>query len=150
VKKAMILAACLLTALFVEAQTKAKTVRTLSRAEVIDHLQFHYSSSDGDFQLDCKHMPNLQLETDYDVYCGKGTPNLKQYLVHLIIRSWSTPDDTTYEILYWVTDRGQGDKPVFSSTSQLLTLDAKANIKKLSLSQSLENDAAQLYLDYAP
>ena len=149
-KKAVILAVLLLSTLFVEAQTKARNFKTLTRAQVIDHLQFHYSSSDGDFQLDCKHLPNSQIETDYDIYCGKGTPNLKQYLVHLIIRGLSTPQDTTYEILYWVTDRSQGDKPVFSSNSQLLTLDAKANIKKLSLSQSLENDAAQLYLDYVP
>lgn len=149
-KKALILASLLLTALFVEAQTKSKNVHTLSHQEVTNHLQFHYSTSDGEYQLNCKHMMNSQLETDYDVYCGKGTSNLKQYLVHLIIRSWNTPDDTTYEILYWVTDRSQGDKPVFSSTSQLLTLEAKTKIKKLSLSQSLENDAAQLYLDYAP
>lgn len=125
--------------------------KPISRTSLIDQIHFHYMTSDGSFQLDCKHLPNAQLETDFDVYCGKGTPNLKEYLVHLIIRPLANkPDETTYEILYWVTDRGQGPRPAFSSTSQLITLDQSTKLKKLSLSQSLENDVAQLYLEYRP
>lgn len=142
----IILALSLLFPFFAE----GKSMKPISRQELIGHVQFSYMSSDGEFQLDCKHLPNSQIETDFDVYCGKGTPLLKEYLVHLIIRGLSTPQETTYEILYWVTDRSQAHKPVFSSTSQLITLDAKTGIKRLSLSQSLENDAAQLYLNYTP
>lgn len=127
----------------------APSSKPISRNELIDKISFQYMTSDGDYQLSCKHLPNAQLDMDFDVYCGKGTSNLKQYLVHLIIRPIANkPDETSYEILYWVTDRSQGNSPVFSSTSQIITLDQETRLKRLSLSQSLENDSAQLYLSY--
>lgn len=128
------------------AQTFKK--KTFSSSELLDKIKFQYSTSDGGFTLNCQHYSNLKTETDYDVYCGKGTPWFKEYVVHLVVRQSSKPTETTYEILYWLTDRNDRNASTYSSTSQLITVDGKTNLKRFSLSQSLENDSAQLYLNF--
>ena len=121
-----------------------------SAEELMDKVSFHYSSSDGEFQLECKHWIG-NTAGDFDVICGKGTRHVKQYLVHLVIRPMKKTNETTFEILYWVTDRNtKTAMPAFSSVSQLLTVDSKSQLKKIRMSQGIENDYAQMELTYLP
>jgi hypothetical protein len=120
----------------------------LSRNDLLERIRFQYMTSDGSLMLACQHYANLNSETDYDVYCGKGSGQFKEYVAHLIVRQSTKPSETTYEILYWLTDRNQGKSSAYSSTSQLITVDGKAPLKRFSLSQSLENDMAQLYVTF--
>ena len=121
-----------------------------SAEELMDKVSFNYSSSDGEFQLECKHWIG-NTAGDFDVICGKGTKTVKQYLVHLIIRPIKKPTETTFEILYWVTDRNtKTPMPAFSSVSQLLTVDTKSQLKKIRMSQGIENDYAHMELTYIP
>lgn len=119
--------------------------------ELLEKIEFHYSSSDGSFELDCKHWIGNINAGDFDVVCGKGTKWMRFYSVHLLIREMPAVDTTTFEILYWVTDRSaKGPTPSFSSHSQLFSIDKNAKIRELRLSQGLENDYAQMSLRYKP
>jgi hypothetical protein len=42
-------------------------------SELLEKIEFHYSSSDGSFELDCKHWVGNFNAGDFDVVCGKGT-----------------------------------------------------------------------------
>jgi hypothetical protein len=128
----------------------AATAKGFSPEELLEKIDFHYSSSDGDFQLDCKHWIG-NTAGDFDVICGKGTRTVKQYLVHLVIRPIAKATETSFEVLYWVTDRSK-KSPVapFSSVSQIITVDTKSQLKKLRMSQGIENDYAMLDLTFAP
>lgn len=125
--------------------------KSISTKDLLDKIHFHYSSVDGTFQLECKHWIGNINSGDFDIVCGKGTKWMSWYAAHLVIRTYPRGPDTTFEILYWVTDRNTKTQiPAFSSHSQLFTVNAKAKIKEFQMSQSLQNDYAQMRLTYKP
>lgn len=123
----------------------------LSSVELENKIEFSYASTDGSFQLDCKHWIQNQSSGDFNVICGKGTRTVKEFSVHLIIRRFPHQAATTFEVLYWVTDRNT-KKPVpgFTSHSQLFTVSGKSQIQQFIMSQGLENDGSQMRLKYTP
>ena len=114
-----------------------------------DMIQFSYASTDGSFQLNCTHWIYNRMAGDFDVVCGKGTKWLKEFSVHLLIRTVPTAKTTSFEIIYLLTDRNsKGPVPRFSSHSQLFTVDNTTSIKEFNMSLGVENDYAQLTLKY--
>jgi hypothetical protein len=123
----------------------------ISSPDLGDKIEFSYSTSDGEFQLACKHWIQNEGAGDFNVLCGKGTPTKKEYSVHLVVREHPRASTTSFEVLYWVTDRNTSDPvPHFSSQTQIFTVDGKSHLREFIMSQGLENDAAQMRLKYTP
>ena len=123
----------------------------ISSATLEQRIELSYSSTDGSFQLECKHWIQNASSGDFDVICGKGTSTVKQYSVHLVIREFPQKHSTTFEVLYWVTDRNTKQQmPGFSSHTQLFTVAGKSHIQQFIMSQGLENDGSQMRLKYTP
>jgi hypothetical protein len=123
---------------------------TVSNSPVLlvndDWVEFDYSTSDGGFALNCTHGRAHKELNDYLVICGKGTANVKEYLVHLIIRRYiqHLTKNITYEVMYWVNDRN-GTQSQFSSITQYFTfMPDSSPAKRFSMSLGVENDAAML------
>lgn len=117
-----------------------------------EDVTFSYSSSDGSFQLKCTHVFDKPELNDWDVWCGKGTPHLRQFRVHFLARHYKNQEtkQSAFEVLYWVHDRNQPTTKSFSSTSSWIELKNMSTIASLSFSQGLENDYAFLKLDFKP
>jgi len=142
----LILVVIVFSATFAPAKTPAIVAKDL-----LDKIEFYYQNSDGTIELECKHWIGNFYSGDFEVACGKGTQLFKQYAAHVVVRSFSRGDQTTFEILYWITDKNvKGSVPSFSSHSQLFTVDRGTKIREFQMSQGIENDYAQLVLKYKP
>ncbi len=117
-----------------------------------EDVTFSYSSSDGGFELKCTHVFDKPELNDWDVWCGKGTPNLRQFRVHFLARHYQNRNtkQSAYEVLYWVIDRNQPTSKAFSSTSSWIEFKNISELNLLSFSQGVENDYAFLKLDFKP
>jgi hypothetical protein len=123
----------------------------ISSADLERRIEFSYASTDGVFALECKHWVQNESSGDFSVICGKGTSTVKEFSVHLVVREFVHAKSTTFEVLYWVTDRNTRQQmPAFSSHSQLFTVAGKSQIQKFIMSQGLENDGSQMRLQYTP
>lgn len=131
----------LLILLFPISQVKAKEVQNLE----VKNMTFFYETSDGGFRLECEYSKNEALFGDFQVVCGKGSPTVKNFLVHLLLRSHLEKNKKIkkIEILYTLHDINQ-TKTQFSSISQLLEFQIESQFQKFSMGLGLENDAAQL------
>lgn len=120
------------------------------RAATPDQLAFRYQSADGEFELSCKHYVHDAGAHDFRVICGAGTIHERSYLAHVLIRGYVRQEKprSALEILYWVTDRQAPDSQRFSSTSQWLEFSESADVHRIRMSQSVENDYAALIMDY--
>lgn len=122
-----------------------------TQAPLEERVHFSYSTSDGEFQLSCKHWIANEGAGDFSVICGKGTPTVKEYSVHLVVREHPRATKTSFEILYWVTDRNtKASVPDFKSHSQIINVAGSTKLQSFSMSQGLENDASFLQLEYKP
>jgi hypothetical protein len=120
-------------------------------SELLDKIEFHYQTTEGDFELECKHWIGNLSSGDFSIVCGKGTKQMRRYSAHLVIRTVPKGSVTSFEILYWVTDRNaKTPVPAFSSHSQIFTVDGNSRIRQFQMSQGLENDYAQMILRYKP
>ncbi len=107
-------------------------------------------SNDGTISLDCVHSQIRDLP-DWQVVCGKGTPLQKKYTVHFLSKQYFRPTQPSMllEYLYWVTD-WNSINPIYSSTSFWMRIKDKASIQGTRIFQSIENDYADLIIDYSP
>lgn len=105
-------------------------------------LKFQYVPHDGAEAILCKHKPVRDLP-DFDVHCEAGGI-IKDFAAHVIVRE--LPAASSLEILYWVTERQAGSRPLFHSTTALLR--GKGRASAISLSQGVENDFASLVMDW--
>lgn len=114
-------------------------------------VQFRYVSSDGDFQLDCKHYESAAPH-GFRVVCGAGTVHQREYAVHLIVRGFRRAQvpRVSYEILYWITDRNVPIQRAFSSGTSWIRFNDASDAHSMTLTQSVENDYASLWVDIAP
>lgn len=143
----------LIACLMVSAPLLAKAIPAPIPPEKLqDLIEFSYNSMDGSFNLSCSHWIYNQSAGDFTVICGKGTRTVKEFSVHLLIRTLPTTKTTTFEILYYLTDRNFKKEPVprFSSHMQLFTVENQTSIKELISSLGVENDYAQLNMTYRP
>jgi hypothetical protein len=115
-------------------------------------VHFSLASTDGSLQYDCKHWIANPGAGDLTVICGKGTTTVKQYSVHFLVRTQPHgPAATSFEVLYWVTDRNVvGKVPGFSSHSQYFTVENQTQIREFTMSEGVENDTFQLTVHYRP
>ncbi len=121
------------------------------RIEIVEpQLQFTYHSTDGEIQLNCTHYKELDKLNDWMVWCGKGTPLFRQFKVHLLIQRHASAvlAKTGLEVLYWVIDRDQPSTQAFQSSSQWFEFDSVTSLKKMKLRQGVENDYAQLAVEF--
>ncbi len=114
------------------------------------NLSFQYIPNEYGAIMDCVHSKIRDLP-DWEVICGKGTPQQKKYSVHFVTKEYqrAVQPVTTFEYLYWVTE-WEFVKPVYSSNSFWLRLKEKSSIHGIRLYQGVENDVASLVLDYTP
>lgn len=94
---------------------------------------------------ECTHKRIRDLP-DWRVLCGE-----KEFVAHVVIHEYQreTEPRTTYEILYWVTDRNHPE-PRFHSGTNRIRLKKATSLDSLVLSQGVENDYASLELDWSP
>lgn len=116
-----------------------------------DDVTFRYTSSDGTLDLKCAHVFDKPEAHDWDVWCGKGTPWLRQFRVHFLARYFENraKQKSAFEILYWVIDRNQ-KQTQFSSTSSWLIFDNLSSLNTMSFNLGVENDYAYLTLEFKP
>lgn len=117
-----------------------------------DDVRFSYSSADGEFTLKCTHYFDKPDLHDFMVWCGKGTPHLRTFRVHFLVRHHDRPHigKSAFEVLYWVTDRDQEPSRRFSSTSSWIHFRNPSDLEKMSFSQGVENDYANLTIEFKP
>ena len=121
-------------------------------ASAIDtrELSFQFVSNDGTIALNCVHSQIRDLP-DWQVVCGKGTPLEKRYTVHFLTNQYFKPTQPVMllEYLYWVTDWNSVN-PIYTATSFWMKFKEKTNVQSIRLNQGIENDYADLVLDYSP
>lgn len=113
-------------------------------------ISFQYLSNDGTITLACVHSRIRDLP-DWQVVCGKGTPLQKTYSVHFITKQYFRPTQPAMlvEYLYGVTD-WNSINPIYSSTSFWMRIKDKTSIHGTRIFQGIENDDADLVVDYSP
>ena len=117
-----------------------------------EQMKFTYMTYDGDQILHCKHFAIDEFKFDWDVTCkNKEGTFYKLYRAHVSLAKYSRPSIpmTTYEVLYWVTEKSSG-QVYGSSTSLWFNFKNEADFHGLTISQSVEKETAGLYLDIKP
>lgn len=121
----------------------------LSFASVEDaNLRFQYVPNEGGEIRNCTHQRIRDLP-DWSIRC-EGMK--KEFAAHVVIREHQRGASTSFEILYWVTDRGENSttRPIFHSTTTWVHLKKAGEAASLSLSQGVENDYASLVMEWKP
>ncbi|MCM2323120.1 MAG: hypothetical protein NDJ90_07635 [Oligoflexia bacterium] len=115
-------------------------------------FEFLWQSSDGELALPCKHYVENELPIDWKVVCGIGTPLRREFLVHLIVRSYhrEARPSQALEILYWVVNRTGGDQNRYTSATTWMEFEEPSALYRMHFSQGVENDVAQLRLFFKP
>jgi|GEM_PF-1881153 len=97
----------------------------------------------------CKHEIEAELSQDWKVECvtAEGAP--RRYRVHLWLTGYSHRAEplSTYELLYWVTDRSKPEKIQGTGGSLWFNFRNVADLHSITAGQTVENDTAGLYLD---
>lgn len=117
-----------------------------------EQMKFTYMSYEGDQILKCKHFATDEFKFDWDVTCkNEGGSFYKIFRAHVSLAKYHhpTPPKSTYEVLYWVTDRTTG-QVYGSSTSLWFNFNNDADFNGLTISQSVDQETAGLYLDIKP
>lgn len=108
-----------------------------------EFLTFKYQSFDGQINLKCTHKA-INEWGDWNVLCGDKQE--KNFSVHLIVHKYSRPrlPKTSYEILYWITNRETMEA---AGATTWLHLNDETSLHSINTSQSTQSDTAGLYLD---
>ncbi len=112
-------------------------------------MKFKYQSYDGDLVYDCDHKLVHDIMKIYDIYCFDDQNNLKKkFSANVMINQYTRPNHpkTSLEINYRITDSSRAT-PVHGGSTHWVHMSEASPVSHLSLSQSVENDIAGLYLD---
>jgi len=109
------------------------------------NFRFQYSPNESGEIRRCTHERIRDLP-DWEITC-EGMK--KKFVAHVIIRHYHRESNSSIEILYWVTDRGETSStaPKFHSTTAWIHLTKPGQAGSMSLSQGVENDYASLVMD---
>lgn len=122
-----------------------------SRVQIAgENLSFTYQSFDGDRYVRCQHeVENLQAG-DWKVIC-EDAGFRREYTVHLWITRYTKQQapKTSFETLYWVTEKYPERGTGYSST-QWLHLAEESNFYGAQLSVGVDKESAGLYLEVKP
>lgn len=112
-----------------------------------ESLKFSYQSFDGEKSVRCTHEVENAAGGDWRVFCSEGNFH-REYTVHLWITRYSRlqAPRTSFETLYWVTER-YPQAGVGYSTSNWLHLAESTNFYGASLSVGVDSETAGLYLE---
>ena len=114
-----------------------------------NQLKFSYQNYDGDLYVHCTHAIENEASQDWHVTCAENSFK-REYSVHLWITRYTKLNipKTSYEMLYWVTEKRPQQKG-YSSTSWIhLAEDSK--FAGASLSVGVDEESAGLYLEVTP
>ncbi len=117
-----------------------------------EKMNFTYQSYEGDLNMKCKHFPIDEFKIDWDVTCKDNKGYYKLFRAHVRLAKYTRPviPMSTYEVLYWVTDRTVSNNPVGSSSSLWFNFKNDAEFHGLTISQAVDKETAGLYLDIKP
>jgi hypothetical protein len=100
-------------------------------------LKFQFVSQDGQISVPCTHKFDPAPE-DWQVQCGDH-----QFLAHLriFLHKSQTAPKTSYEILYWVTDRNVPAREAgrYVGSTNWLRFNDENSLHSFELSQDVEN-----------
>lgn len=122
-----------------------------AQSQVLDdsRLRFDFVSHDGQTLIPCRHQRIRDLP-DWQVQCKGPNGLTKTYAAHVVLTRGVRPPQLGqgiwYEILYWVTDRKNNQKPVFHSSSMTLNLSPSSQLQSFRIYQGVENDFGSLVL----
>ncbi|MFZ4715584.1 MAG: hypothetical protein ACOYL6_17805 [Bacteriovoracaceae bacterium] len=117
-----------------------------------EQMNFKYMNYEGDMILHCKHFAIDEYKFDWDLTCKNETGSFfKKFRAHVALSKYGhpTPPLSTYEVLYWVTDL-TNNQTYGTGTSLWFNFNNDADFHSLTISQSVDNDTAGLYLDIKP
>lgn len=114
-----------------------------------NRLRFDYISQDGQIHYPCTHKRIRDLP-DWEVVCKSTNGIVRTFAAHVVVvrgqRQPQSGPGIWYEILYWVTDRQDKNKPVFHSSSMTFNLTPTSHLQAFRIFQGVENDYAALVL----
>lgn len=113
-----------------------------------ERLKFSYKTFEGDKDLKCFHEYADEFKFDWNVTCKDQATFYKIFRVHLSLAQYGHPTSprSTYEVLYWVTDRTT-NHVYGTGTSFWLNTKNTSEFHSLTMGQSVDSDTAGLYLD---
>lgn len=131
---------------------KILNIKKLAKSKLIndfheEQIQFSYSTSDGGYQLKCTHWPSDKSSTDWQVICGKGTPTVKEFFVHLYIDEMKNSEQKKLIVFYSIHDNNES-KTQFYSHFSIYRFANDAKFISFEQSLGIENDAAFLNLSF--
>jgi hypothetical protein len=114
-------------------------------------LKFNYIRFEGGAFLRCAHRLEDAAAQDWRVSC-EGEGIRREYRVHLWVTHYTRNVEprSSYEVLYWVTDLSEPGETHGVGTTIWFHLKDESALHSISVSQSVENDTAGLYLDLDP
>lgn len=125
-------------------ETSKKEIPLQSRG-----ISFEYTTMEGSTGLiPCKHT-KTSSPYDLEVECIVGK-KIHLYTVHLLLNFYTHQNEkSSYELLYWVTDNTNLEKPLFSSSSTWIhNKTVVPQLEMLEVSQGIEQDQAYLKFTY--
>lgn len=111
-------------------------------------ITFQYISLTEDKAITCTHEKADVGLHEWDVTCEVGS-KVHKYFVHLVLHFYpkTVHGTNAYELLYWVTDMTDQNKPRHDSSTIWIHNSQEDNFMKvLEASQGIENDLAYLKL----
>jgi len=112
-------------------------------------LKFEYQSADAQFHYDCEHVSvNGADSGDWRVTCAPGTPNQREFGVHLYLQRLvqSKEPQMQINIIYSVADRRSPALSLYTSHVNSFLFKRASDVQTLQLGQSVDNDYAYLYV----
>lgn len=120
-----------------------------AEAQAFKKLTFDYSPYEGEGQLACTHKPVEENPYMFNVDCGEGRRTFTATLA--MTRMLRDEEPRTYlEIIYSLIDDGTPEHPgpSFSSQMTLVFLDEKASVRRVFMSQGVENGQSRLAVEF--
>lgn len=113
-------------------------------------MKFTYRSYDGQTNYVCDHKLVNDLAHIWDLYCFDENNQLKKKFSATVWVSKYSRDrspENTYELIYRVTQRISSTQIKHTGSTNWINLEKNSPLASLTLSQSIEDDTAGLYLE---
>lgn len=115
-----------------------------------ENMKFTYRSYDGQINYQCDHKLVNDLAHIWELYCFDENNNLKKKFSTTVWISRYTrtrSPQNTYELIYRITEKPSPTQRRDSGSTHWINLEKDAPLHSLTLSQSVENDTAGMYLE---
>lgn len=115
-----------------------------------ENMKFTYRSYDGQINYQCDHKIVNDLANIWDLYCFDESNNLKKKFsttVRVSRYSRTRSPQNSYELIYRITEKPSPTQRIGSGSTHWINLEKDGPLHSLTLSQSVENDTAGIYLE---